>query len=625
MESHRLPHTPSRPRRRVLRPAPRAARAARRLAPRAARAGARIAFGAAWVIALLALCAASATAQLALLDVTVRDGQTGDPIPGAFVMVGRWVGNPFEDNYGWTNSSGWIRFIDESLSAPQTVTAGAEGYGYTTLCEAALGQVTLPLYAPLPDSTMAGSRATVSGEVDNIATVSNDGNLDIALVLPVLPVSEYALQDRLRLITWTEQVDFPIVGEVEMPSNTFMPGQVEGIFFYFSKSPYALDVPAGGTQTFYAVSARIAIDDLSAGDISQAVPREMGVERDVPVSGPRTLDINSDLALSTTLTAELLGVPAGARMQAISAAFLDVDGVDHAVGFDTKGDLLVRDETFTLAGRNPGGDLADVVNAAIGTFADSSLAQRYFVGIIDRGGFTLPHTVTFDSWMQTPELSQFQRDYLWVDPTTPGVSPAPTWTRSSLGLRPIDPADLSVATSVDWRIYAPAGPGAFELPALPEVAPGPAGGLPDPAATPGADQLYWRWVAADSDADATAILVDFLRGATHWTSGWIEITAPHSAVRTDPRALRVRLAALRLPGGGAALRWDGGPVAAGSLELLDLQGRRLWSAPVSLDRGELRWDGRDRWGRALPGGLYWAALRGERTLLARARWLQLTP
>ncbi|MBM3317315.1 MAG: hypothetical protein FJY75_05640, partial [Candidatus Eisenbacteria bacterium] len=529
------------------------------------------------------------------LDVFVVDGQTGAAVAGAFVMIGPWPGTPFPDNHGWTDEGGWIRFTDEALAQPRTATAGAEGYGYTTLCDAALDAVTLPLYPVLPDSTMAGTRARVSGAVQNIATVANDGKFDIALVMQAAPLSDYALQDKLSQITWIEPVVFPVVGTVDMPSHTYMPNQVEYVFFTFSKSPYALDVRGGAARTFYSVSARIPIADLLEGSIANAVAREVGVERAVQVSGPTTLNINSDLDLSQSVTVSLQGVPPGARVQAVSMALIEIDGADHAIGFDTKGDLVVRDASYTLGGRNPSGDLADARNAAVGTFADSSAAASYAVGILDRSAFSVPHSVTFDSWMQVPELVQEQRHFSWSDPTTPGVSPAPTWTRSNLGLRAITPGDASVATTVHWRVYAPAAASAFLLPALPAEAPGPPGGLPDPAATPEADQLYWGLVAANPAGEGQEVIDDFLRQATHWTSRWAPIAAPVADVAGGaPRGARLALSVSPLAAGGPILvRWNRGPQGEGLLELRSPEGRLLRRSPVALAQGSRSWDGRD--------------------------------
>jgi hypothetical protein len=581
------------------------------------------------LLALSALLAGGpglAVADVAMLDVLVSDGRTGAALPGAFVMVGRWVGEPFAGNYGWTDATGMIRFEHPALAQPQTVTAGAVDFGYTTLCDAALGAIEIPIYPTLPDSTMAGARARVSGQVQNIAVTSNDSKFDIALVMPSVPVSDYALQDKLGFIVWPETVTFPVVGAVQMPSNSYLPTQIEYIFFSFAKSPYALDVPAGGRTTFYSVSARIPISDLLGGSIANAVVREIGVERNVLVAGPMTLQINSDLNTTQGLTAAIQNVPPGAKVQAISAGLLSVDGIDYAVGYDTKGDLLVvRDATYTLAGLNPTGDLSDAVSVAVGTYSDSSAAAVYSAGIIDRAGFTLPHTSTFDTWMLVPELTQLQREYAWSDPTDPGVSPSPTWTRSNLGLRAVDASDSTIQTTVHWRVYAPAAAGAFELPALPDVAPGPPGGLPDPAATPEADQLYWRLVAANSTGDAQLELNDFLHGATHWTSRWAPIDAPTAGVPAEiARPALMDLRTVPSPADAQLrLRWDRGLAGEGVLEVLAADGRLVHRERVALARGEAQWDGRDARGEPVAGGIYWARLRQGPELLGRGRVVRL--
>jgi len=56
------------------------------------------------------------------------------------------------------------------------------------------------------------------------------------------------------------------------------------------------------------------------------------------------------------------------------------------------------------------------------------------------------------------------------------------------------------------------------------------------------------------------------------------------------------------------LDYTAGASGAHSLEIFDVQGRRIWSSTPSEPAGSLFWDGRDTGGRALPDGLYLARL-----------------
>lgn len=530
----------------------------------------------------------------------------------------------------WTDGTGTAQFYDPILAFPQTVTAAAEGFGRTTLIDAALGAVTLALYPAAPDSTMGGLRTVVQGQVTGIETTPNDGYFDAAVILPAIAASSYALQDALPFLKSIEQVEFPLIGTLPMASNIYMPDQAEFVFLHFEKSPYTIDLPGDRPTTFVSVSARIAITDLIAGTAPQnAVVREVGVERDVfvPRPGPFTQNIASDLALSNDLAVSLRDVPDGAHVQVASAALITVDGIELVVGYDTRGDIdLQQRQDFELATRAPGGDLSDARNIAVATYMDSSAALEWTTGIFDRSGFIPPYDVTFDSWMHLPELDHGARLFSWSDVTNPGVSPAPTWTRSNLGLRPIDPQDSTVAITVDWRIYAPAEPRRFWLPSLPPSAPAPPGGLPNPDTTPGEDQLYWSLVAANPVDDVDVVLRDFMHGGTHWSSRWIPIDVDESAPEIGGQQARIRLSVTPRPASGPVrLAWDGPDSGDALLTITASDGRLICSKRVGRKGGEFVWDGRDLSERPLPGGVYWAALSAGGALLAREAILWITP
>ena len=586
-------------------------------------------------VALLALFCllpvAALPGQAATLTVHVRDGQTRAPLAGAFVMVGLFEGDPFDGNVGWTDGAGNVVFDDPSLDRPQTVTAGAANLGYTTLYGAALAELTLPLFPAVMDTMMGGTRTEVQGTVTHIAVTNNDGNLDIALIMPAVNASDYLFQDMYPYWTAPDVVSFPVIGPVVMPGNTFMPDQVEYLFFHFSKSPWHMGVPGGRPVTFFSASARIAISDLIGGTAMQnMVVREVGVERDVYVGGPMQLTIDSDLDLTRSLTARFDDVPSGDSLLVVSGALFTSGGQELALGYDTRGGLVEDGTSFLLSSREPGGDISDAVNVAVGAHSDTSRALTYSAGIVDRSGFVPPYTVVFDSWMRLPEVTQNGHYFSWEDPTEPGVSPSPTWTRSNLGLRPIDPADSTMAVSAYWRVYAPAGPRHFVLPVLPAGAPGPPGGLPDPSQTPEADQLCWTFVAADPVGTGAQIVQDFIHEATHWTQRWVPIEMGTTGAVTDPLLAEGVIDLRAVPNPAASetrLTWSSAAPGAATLELRGPDGRLVQRFPAALSGADLRWDGHDAQGRPVPAGVYWVTLRRAGELLGSRRvvWLRSAP
>jgi len=575
-----------------------------------------------WLALGLGVAGGAGADQLA---VTVTDGQTGQALGGAFVMVGPSAGHPFAGNYGWTDAQGSITFSDPALTGPQTVTAASAAYGHTTVYQAAQDAIGLPLYPAVLDSTMAGTETRVEGTVQNIAITNNDGNLDVALILPAVTASDFVLGDRLPFSFGMETLTLPFIGEIELPENSYAPDQVELYIYHFQKSPWRLDVPGQRATTFVSVAGRISLEALLAGATMDDIQiREVGVERDIYVAGPMNLTINSDLNLTQNLTTVFSGVPAGAVIDAVSGARIPSAAGEVIVSYAANEAGIDSVSSFLLASRAPSGDLSDAVNVAVGRYGDGSGLGQFGAGIMQRDGFTLPHTETFATWMSIPDLVQEGRTLSWSDPTTPGVSPPPTWTRSVVGLRPL-PGEAGVITKA-WRIYAPAsGAGEIVLPVLPPDAPGPLTGLPDPSLTPEADQLYWDFQAANPPGGPQAVVAGFLEGATHWAQHWIAIdVATAAAGAQGPRpagGLGLRAAPNPAPG-AVTICWQAGASGAAVMEIVTLDGRRVHAQWIDLARGGAGWNGLAD-GRPAPSGCYWALIRRDGRLLDRTLLLRI--
>jgi len=581
------------------------------------------------LVSLLTVCSAVLpwTAEAASLTVNVRNGLNGDPMAAAFVMVGPSSGLPFAANTGTTDASGTIVFDDPGLIGMQTVTAGFTDFGYTTLYRSALDEVTLTLYPARVDEDMGGDHTRVEGEVDNVETTTNDGFLDASIILNAVSPETVMFFDYLPFLFGTEAVEFPVVGTIELPENVFITPQTELLFFVFSKSPYRLGVPGNRPVSFVSVTARAAISELNDNpDLSAFEIREIGVERDVDVAAPGivNLDINSDInTLPTGLTMNFVGVPGGSATRIISGSTTGSGNAEELFGYSTISGLIDENATYSVASFNPTNDLSDASNVALAEYSDPSAATTYSVGIIDRSGFSVPTTIDFDSWLLPPALEQNDLSFEWEDPTDPGTSPTPTWTRSAIGLRSID---TSSEETVDWRIWARADAGAIELPVLPPSAPGPAGGLTDPATTPENDQLSWSWTAVNSSADLDVLIGgNFLAGGTHWTQGWIPIVFDATSAPV-PSSIRREIAMASYPSPSqdqVSLRFSQSLVEDGVLEVVGADGRRVaeWNLPAGTS--DWSWDGRDRIGQKVAGGLYWGRLLSGGKVVATARIVRL--
>jgi|GEM_PF-3505536 len=567
--------------------------------------------------ALLSIAAADTVA------VNVHNGLTGDPIEGAFVMVGPSADIPFANNWLWTDAAGGVLFDNPAISGPQTVTAASEGFAHSTIFDAVLTEITVSLYPTIVDSSMAGRKTRVEGTVSNISNSNNDGFLDIALVLPAVSTSDAVMGDLIPFSFGNEIVNFPVVGDVELPENSYLPSQTEFFIMTFSKSPWRIDLPGLRTHTFTSIAGRISTDDLINGaSLEDFVIREVGVERDIYVGGPMNVTINSDLNLSAGLTANLSGVPAGSDLILTSGAQIPSSGHDLLVTYDLKQTNIDLASSVQMVSRTPSGDMSDATNVVVARYNDSSASLSYEAGIIDRSGFTLPYVANFDNWQGIPEIEMVGSSFSWSDPSIPGVSPPPTWTRSNIGLRPVVAGDTSVPVTREWHLYARAGAGGFDLPILPPEAPGAAGGLTNPVETAENDQLYWQFWAANPPDDPEDVANGFIEGGTHWSWRWIPIEYNSASVDDDPRPqvsdFDLTLAAYPNPGRQMIdLSWQSALAGSGRLEIISPEGRVLRSEIISLGAGSARWHGEDANGASVPSGIYWARISTNQQSIQR--------
>ncbi len=548
------------------------------------------------------------------IAVQIQDGRTGEAIEGAFVMVGPMNGVPCDNNWSLTDATGDVQFSDPAISGPQTVTAAMAGFAHSTVYEAVIGSITIPLFPTIMDSSMAEQKTRVQGTVSNISNSNNDGFLDVALILPAVSTTDVVMGDILPFSFGNEIVNFPVIGDMELPENCFAPSQVEYYIFTFEKSPWRIDVPGSRTHTFASMAGRISIDDLINGaSIDDFQIREAGVERDVYVGGPMNLTINSDLNLSAGVTANLSGVPAGSDLIVTSGAQIPGPERDLVVTYDLKMANIDETSSFEMVSRNPSGDMSDATNLVVSRYSDSASAFTFEAGIIDRSGFSLPYVANVNSWFKIPEISTVGRSFSWEDPTDPGVSPSPTWTRSTLGIRPMSAGDPNVPITREWHLYVRAGEATFDLPILPPEAPCAPGGLTNPEDTVENDQLYWQFHAANPPDDPNGVVNGFMEGGTHWSWRWIPIEFNSADVTdNDPLASGnsiLSLSAYPNPGRQQInLSWQSKMSGSGYLEIIGADGRVIRRDSITLSSGEKCWSGRDESGRVMPTGMYWARI-----------------
>jgi hypothetical protein len=405
---------------------------------------------------------------------------------------------------------------------------------------------------------------------------------------------------------------------VVLPGNVIIPSQVELLFFTFAKTHYHFLVRDHETYDFLVVAGRVPLSALGTPGlpINLLSMREVGAERNIPVNGDLTLNLNSDLNLQRTLTVNVPEAPSGSEVFASAVADLPWSGSTRSIFFDGKSALRDTLSALHLSGMNPAGDLIDATPFLAGYYADTSAANRFQAGRVDRTALSLPATRTLGSFFLLPELAQTADLYQWTDVARPGITPDPTWAIASFRLDALSPGDSTVVSRTLWEAWVPAG---YRLLRLPILAVGAPPGIPDPNQTPEADQLLWDLWIADPAGDVSTVMDDAFSTLTRWSRRTIPITYPtveseEIALGTlSDRGLKFRLA----PNPGASIPdilWQM-PVPPGeavSWTILDPTGRqrasgRFTSSGTAWERRALGATER------LPAGVYWVRLlAGER-------------
>ena len=485
------------------------------------------------------------------LTVTVIEAGSDDgtgtplPVPGAFVMVGLEAGSPFTGNYGVADANGEITFTDPALSGFQTVTAGANGYRYYSFVDVDASNVVIPLRlknASVPTSNVTGSLSSFPGD-------DCDNWLQMAIVFPTLDLNDLVGFNVAGQLT--DSVPITILGDtVYVPGNLVIPAQKEGggilctLFgATISKSTYQLYLPTDTTQDIFSFGVEMDVDALMGGDfdLTQIIPLEIGIARNVYISGNMTRNISMTSSLTQNLTLATNFTPAGSDVMLLSLGEINGDpGIAPGAG-----DLVLFDFLQTAGGDVTGGVLrttpiaspfSDIryVAMAIATFPEGSI-QTGSTGVLDRSDYTPPDTRSLWTFFTPVQLDPVVGNlFSFSDAVKPGLSPQPDLNVSTLSLVTTVPDTSPGAepgATVDeveglWTLASPGFTLAFYLPILPPEAPD---ALPFPEQTPDDDRLAWGQTVFALDLDLSFDfdqydMDTFVETFTHFSANGIDFS-----------------------------------------------------------------------------------------------------
>jgi len=463
------------------------------------------------------------------LIATALDLYTGAPVQGASVMVGDEPRSDLQPdpyaavrgapgaapNYAFTDARGRAALQDFSgrLLGPVTVTVGAPGYENITVVGSDSPQVLVGLRPITPPATLYSA----AGAASNFNQLGNDGDTDLALVMPSVTVRELSTLNVLQLLSRSQcWQPAPLLPQVEIPGNLYVPRQNDSVGLVpllINEHSYSLRDAPRATDDLVAlggkISTSVAVDALRSGSASmadlltQVTFGEIGVRRAQALTPAGSQVANVTISLSTDLSAtascRVSGAPAGAYATCFTAGVWPNQGAtDDARAFpmglvNIPAEELARGPaTRALTVTPAAGDFTGIsyVGAALALYGQDDPRRDAVSAIIRRAGLGAGGgALSFSGFLNATTLSQQGRAYSWT-PVQTASSPVPHLCE--LEVRRVTTTTYSPGGCASnktreahtplWRVFMVGDPGATSLPTLPAAWPrAAAGGLLSPA------------------------------------------------------------------------------------------------------------------------------------------------
>jgi|GEM_PF-2325812 len=469
------------------------------------------------------------------LLVTVIDAETGNRISGASVMIGDAPRSDWQiDPYAWlrgeqgqapntatTNLAGQAKLIEYggALSAPFNLTVTAPGYEYVTIMNMNSPQVTLQLKR----SEYPQAPYFATGNVQDFNNLNNDGDTDIALVMPSITLRELSTLNTSKLLSrrqcWTP---LSLLPAVELPGNLYVPSQREAgdsfpylIPFTINEHRYRVSDRARSVDNLVALGGKIstqrALDALEdpnttmADLLAEVTFGELGIRRNQSFSTNNTsnrINIPLSTGLNSTATCSVSSVPTDAYVTCLSAGawpdetpnnedarlfpmgIVNIPSSELTGGATVSRSLTVAEATGDLNGVIYLGATVALFDEEHPLYADAVSAVIKRNTLSGQGG-----VLSVSDFFNPLALSRDGRTYSWSPAQSEG-SPIPHLCELELrGINRIDynPGGCSDIKSREeskplWRVFMVQDPQSVTLPEPPTSWPrGAAGGLLAPS------------------------------------------------------------------------------------------------------------------------------------------------
>lgn len=576
------------------------------------------------------------------LNVQVIDGLTGAPIEGAFCQVGEAPGTPFAGNLGFTNAGGNVSFTDAALTGAQTVSVGKTGYNYFTVYDIDASTMIIPIIQ-YDDEVQ---KSVYDGVVNGIGFTNNDGNFDLAIVLPTIGIGDITSLANFGTFSPIVLDTFPLIGETGIPGILYLPFQVEFLFIGVDRTPYFINLETNTTQDLFAFNGRVPtsvlLDGLGGAELDflalaqDFTLREYGIVEGLNVTGDASgvdITLTADDVRDTYI--DVQNTLPGFDVFAIEVGDLDgLTGLGRLVmagfaGFEGGTDDIVEVTTIEPIGPFAGMDYF------AGAVQNDTIEGRANTFASDRTSRAPGDTASVTDFFLPPQPDLLGPAFSWNSVENPGISGPADIYQSTITLVTTVPdttpgADpqidtLDLATTL-WEFVMIGSDTDFTIPNLgPNVLPG----LIDPAVTPDQDRLTFNifglglginpsfdfneFDLVDRALDATQIAWNSATFLSFPSELWTSVPGGR-----DRDAIRVLSGARPNPfrGETVLLLNLGAKEGRFDLEVFNIAGRRvrtLLSGASGSGEMTVTWDGMDASGRRVPAGSYFLRLSdGER-------------
>ncbi|RME47825.1 MAG: hypothetical protein D6795_13585, partial [Deltaproteobacteria bacterium] len=431
--------------------------------------------------------------------------ETGNPLPGAFVMIGPQIGDPFEGNVGFSDGEGEVVIEDPRLSGPFDLTVGADRDGTGTP-----DYRWFSLFQVNADSIVVRMKPFIRGPGPTIEVIGNltadfeDTPSDIffGFALPAMSAAGLIAATVDSLLA--PGTFYTIAGfEVFLFGNTAVPEQTiaqESVAIDyrlpFAPGPVDIAMVAGSMP----LADFIEISQNSGTNFAQVLQEVLA--RFEPLhTGLRSADFldtdttGFDIAMTNDLATEMRFdvsfLPSGLDPVALSGM------MDPLENFFATGMQIVEGEGsifLPTTGATNAFEGFTYTGAVIASDLSGSTEQKSV--IVKRDIPTQSAVVTFRDFYKPPRLSVTERTMQFSSPIDPRIDPPPpppSLVTSVIELVELvtdpDTGERYVFGSPIWETMAPGSLDHFTLPVIPSSA--EAGGIVPPH-LPLGESYLWR-------------------------------------------------------------------------------------------------------------------------------------